>query len=158
MTTLDKIQDQAFEFLQSNKLGVIATVNREHRPQAATMHYFVEKKGDGWCLYFATRASTRKFTNLESNPNIAIVVGTVMDRATLQMEGIARMLSNEEVGQVFDDKEKRSFFEFMQADEKDPFFQIEGLNFRVFKVDISWARFMFFDEVEQHEVFKQIIP
>jgi len=157
MTTYtSKLKQDAIEFLKTNRLGVVATVNSERRPECATVHYFFDE--DSWAIYLITRDSSRKYKNMIENPNVAFVVGTEMGRSTIQIEGMAHIIDKEETEEFIKKSHVLKLVDNMVGDKTDPFFDFTGSDFKIFHIRISWARMMFFDKATRREFFEQIIP
>lgn len=151
-----KIKDQAINFLKNNFLVVIATVSPEGKPEAATIHYFID---DHLNFCFITRRHTRKFINLQKNPNTAFVVGTILAPNTLQAEGIATFLEKKEDIEKFvvDIKDRPELQNLYSGPIFDPTFpKVLGLDLVVIKVDINWMRWMTLNK-DRHEEYFQII-
>ena len=83
------------DFLNNEKIGVVATVNSEGKPEAATM---VISQTDDLSLIFQTPNHYRKYKNLKKNPHVAITFGFNIDEfTTVQYEGVAREAGGEEI-------------------------------------------------------------
>jgi pyridoxine/pyridoxamine 5'-phosphate oxidase len=80
------------EFVRAAKLGVVATVDAEGRPEAALVDLAVTDDGE---VLFDTKAAARKVVNLGGNPRVALVVGWA-DRVSVQAEGDAEVLAGAE--------------------------------------------------------------
>ena len=65
-----KFSNDEIKFLLSNDSCRIATVSPDNKPHITPVSYIYDK---GF-FYFATDYKTKKFKNLQHNPNIAIVV------------------------------------------------------------------------------------
>jgi general stress protein 26 len=154
---MNPTKEDALNFLRQNKLCVIATVNSEGRPEAATINYFVDAKMN---FYFVTRKHTRKFANLLKNKNVAIVVGTVPGTSTLQCEGTGELLESES-----DIKEFMSALSdrpdilaiYSGTDPASTFAKVPGSDFAIFKVYFTWMRWMDYDLNKHEEIYRQII-
>lgn len=72
-------------FLREQPWAVAASVAADGGPQAAVIGVVVSDDGE---LFFDTRATSRKFTNLTRDPRIALVLGWD-DARTVQYEGRA---------------------------------------------------------------------
>lgn len=91
---VDNIQkEEVLKYLKSKKIAVVATVNKNNTPHAATIYYYVD---DHFNFFFATNSTTRKVENILNNPNVALVVGTENEPVTVQVEGVAKALTGEE--------------------------------------------------------------
>ncbi|MDE2311547.1 MAG: pyridoxamine 5'-phosphate oxidase family protein [Patescibacteria group bacterium] len=79
-------------FIKSQKLAVLATVNQKSGPEAAVIEF---GQTDDLEIIFDTLTSYRKYKNLSENSKVAIVVGWDND-VTIQYEGEAVELAGEE--------------------------------------------------------------
>ena len=77
-----------YEFLNSHRWAVQASVNPDHGPQAALVGFAVTPELEP---VFDTLDTTRKVLNLRENQKIGFVIGGWLDRdeRTVQYEGIA---------------------------------------------------------------------
>ena len=83
------------QYIASQILGVIATVNQDNNPQAALVAL---TEVDTLGLIFGTYNTSRKYRNILKNPHIAVVFGNSPEEAiTVQYEGIAEELSGVEL-------------------------------------------------------------
>lgn len=93
MGTMDK-QTIIIDYIESQPLGIIATVGKEGKPEAALVG--VTEVGN-LELVFGTPNTSRKYQNLKENSHVALVIGTDATEAiTVQYEGEAEELSGEE--------------------------------------------------------------
>lgn len=83
--------EKVFRFLDGEKLGVLATVDVNGRPEAALMGVAVTPELE---LIFDTVNSSRKYPNLKQNPRVAFVIGCNSE-ITVQYEGMASELQGE---------------------------------------------------------------
>jgi general stress protein 26 len=83
--------DEVFKFLDSEKLGVLATIGEDGAPEAALMGVVATAELE---LIFDTVKSSRKYPNLKNNPRVAFVIGCSTE-VTVQYEGIAEELAGE---------------------------------------------------------------
>lgn len=81
-----------YDFISKRKLGVIATVTSDGKPEAAVMEVAVTPSLE---LIFDTPNTSRKYTNLKQNPHVAFAFGWE-EWDTVQYEGIAQELSGKE--------------------------------------------------------------
>ena len=91
MIDSEKIK-KAEEFIQDHNLMVLATVTPAHLPGSSVMGFAL---GENLEIYFGTHNTSRKWQNLQKNPNVALVIGWEEGK-TLQYEGQAKELSEEE--------------------------------------------------------------
>src|SRR3989344_3702571 len=81
-------------FMQANILTIISTVDiSANKPESAVIA-FAQK--DNFELIFGTPNTTRKYRNLQKNPNVSFVIGWDSDTGTVQYEGIAKELFGKE--------------------------------------------------------------
>jgi hypothetical protein len=85
--------DDAFCFLRSKRLAVIATTHANDAPEAALIGFAFDAFVG---LVFDCAASSRKAQNLRRQPLAALVIGWD-DETTLQMEGVASELAGDEL-------------------------------------------------------------
>lgn len=150
-TNQEDMQVQILEYIKNHDLAVVSTVNEKHKPQAATVGYFFDEDNT---FYFMTRTSTRKVANIKANPNVAIVVGTMMSPNTVQMEGEAQILNS---GQ---DEFKALLVKFagLKILYNGPFLKLEGIDFVIIKVKINWLRWLDYNNLTHKEEFFQLFP
>lgn len=82
----------ALAFLKRHKTGVIATAGHDNVPHASAIHYYAD---DDFNMYFLTLPSSRKYQALSAHPQVAFT--TIRDDApqTIQIEGMAKDISND---------------------------------------------------------------
>ena len=82
---------EVFRFMDSERLGVLATATNSGQPQAALMGFAVTPDLE---IIFDTVRTSRKYPNLKANPRVAWVVGCTAE-VTVQYEGEAEELEGE---------------------------------------------------------------
>lgn len=153
METVDAhTKQQALAFVRKNKLAVISTVSIEGKPEAATILYYCD---NDFNFFFLTRNDTRKVVNLTSNKHVAIVIGTELGPSTMQMEGIAERVSAVEAQNEF--IKELSKDSILNALYYGPFLNLTGINFSLYKVTITWARWLTLDLKNMREAYFQIV-
>ena len=80
-----------YQFIQHQKLAVLATCTGEVGPEAAVVGIAVTRELE---IVFDTVTSSRKYVNLQHNPHVALVIGWD-NETTVQYEGIAAELNGE---------------------------------------------------------------
>lgn len=80
-----------YEFMEGERLGVLATVSEDGTPEAALMGIAATPQLE---LIFDTLNSTRKYANIQKNPRVAFVIGCSSE-ISVQYEGIAAELSGD---------------------------------------------------------------
>ena len=93
--------EEVFQFMNRERLAVLATVAENGQPEAALMGFAVTPELE---LVFDTVKGSRKYPNLKKNPRVAWVIGCTTE-VTVQYEGIAEELEGEELA-----KYKRPYF------------------------------------------------
>ena len=91
-----KSREQIYEFINSYKIGVLATVNPGGLPNGALIGFGLTKDLE---LIIGTDNSTRKYKNMQANPHVAFTVGGAT-LETVQLEGTARELGPDEMAVV----------------------------------------------------------
>jgi uncharacterized pyridoxamine 5'-phosphate oxidase family protein len=79
-------------------LGVISTVNAEGKPQSAVIGIGYTPEFE---IVFGTFNTTRKYKNIQTNPDVALVIGWD-DGRTVQYAGVAKELDPNEIQLVRD--------------------------------------------------------
>lgn len=120
--------DTVKQFLAEFDDCVIATVNADGKPEAATVGFSHDEK---MCIVVGTNGKTRKAVNLETNQSIALVVGFEGVR-TLQFEGIAKQLSQQELSSRLEQHFKK--IPSVRSFSKDS-------NQRYYLITPTWLRF-----------------
>lgn len=93
--------DEVFQFMNKERLAVLATAGETGQPEAALMGFAVTPELE---IIFDTVKSSRKYPNLKRNPRVAWVIGCTTE-VTVQYEGIAQELEGEELA-----KYKKTYF------------------------------------------------
>lgn len=76
--------------LKDNIYAIVSTVNQAGHPESALVGMSHTPSGE---IVFATNENTRKIENLKLNSNIALVVGSGVDKMiSVQIEGVARII------------------------------------------------------------------
>lgn len=90
-----QIKEKIKNLLKNTQITVISTINSDHgRPQSAAMAF---AEMDDLSLIFGTSNQTRKYKNLQKNQNVSFVIGWSKETGSVQYEGVARELHDEEV-------------------------------------------------------------
>jgi nitroimidazol reductase NimA-like FMN-containing flavoprotein (pyridoxamine 5'-phosphate oxidase superfamily) len=108
-----KFSDNEIKFLLSNEGCRIATVSRDNTPHITPVSYIFE---DGF-FYFATDYNTRKYKNLKTNPNVALVVdiySSVNNRAVIVQGKVTIIEQGKEFQKLYDNFNTR--FEWVRID------------------------------------------
>lgn len=152
-------REKTLNYLKEHSLCVIATANMQGEPEAATINYFVD---DDFNLFFITRKDTRKHANLLANPRVAIVVGTEPEPHTVQLQGDAVFLENEDELKAFSDAlelRPELFQLYFASMRRHPIFpRAQESDVSIIRVDIRWLRWLDYDAAAMTEEYHQIIP
>ena len=153
MEDKEGLKRRAFGFLNEKEVAVISTISENNEPTAATILFSID---DDFNFYFITRRQTRKFKNIQTNKNEAIVVGTELEPGTIQMQGEAQLLEGNEAEKFFKEisKNKKDLLKLYYG----PYLLVPGLDFAIFKVKINWMRHLRLDLEKMIEEYHQIIP
>lgn len=82
------------EYISANPIAVVSTTNDKSVPHAAAVYVCVDEDCH---VYFTTKKDTRKFDNLVANPSVALTIVRPADNSTLQAEGKASIVKDNEV-------------------------------------------------------------
>jgi general stress protein 26 len=149
----EAIKQEALDFLKKHIFAVVASITGDNMPNAATVLYHID---DDMNLFFMTRKETRKFENLMTNGRVAAVVGLGDGPGTVQMEGVARLVEKGEDG-------LDAFFEHIERNAKlkelyyGPFLLLPGIDLVVFRVQLSWMRYLHVNTDTQTEEYYRIV-
>lgn len=89
--TQQALPEVVSDFLKANRLAVIATVSPDNIPEAALLYYGYDEKLHIVCCTFST---SRKFNNIKTNKNVALVIGHELSAVELQIEGKTRIITD----------------------------------------------------------------
>ena len=136
-----EIKKLVLDFVKKRKFAVLSTVTPEGLPEAALIEF---GETDELELIFETMATYRKYTNLQLNNRVALVIGWE-EAITVQYEGIAHELSGEELK-----KYQQYFYKKNPRAER----WEEHPGSRVFKVVPTWIKYGDFgvDPWQIHEI------
>lgn len=110
MTASGGALERARDFIAKNRAGVIATVSDNGVPHAAIIYCVVQ---DDLSLYFSTRVESRKYINLVSNPEVAMVFSNENTMETLQLTGRVSRINDVKL-------EQEIFHDLMQIRYNEP--------------------------------------
>lgn len=78
-------------FLDSHKVGILATSSKQGVPHAATMYFVI---GPNFEIYFVTRQQTTKHSNLSENPQAALAIFDAATQTTVQAMGVVEEITD----------------------------------------------------------------
>jgi general stress protein 26 len=89
-----KIYQKVFEFLNQHEIGILSTIHVDKvAPESAVVGF---GNTQGLELIFGTSTTTRKYANLQKNPQVCLVIGWSSTTGSLQYEGVAHEMGREE--------------------------------------------------------------
>ena len=115
-------------FLAKHQFGVVATVTTEKHPEAAVVGVITMPD---LRIFFDTSNVSRKYQNILSNPNIALVVGWDNEQ-TAQVEGTARVPTGNELNELLN----VYFQSFPDGRERQSWPDIAYV-----VIDVSWVKY-----------------
>jgi len=86
MSTHTPSQKHALEFLHTQKIAVLSTVDKHSVPHGAAIYFVVD---NDFRFYFLTTTGTAKYANIAANPNVSLVIADDYQQTTVQVMGIA---------------------------------------------------------------------
>lgn len=88
------IKSKIQEFFKLNNLCVISTIHTDgHGPESAVVAF---SETEDLKIIIGTSNESRKYKNIQSNPNVSLVIGWNSELGTIQYEGVARELTPDE--------------------------------------------------------------
>jgi len=87
-------REEVLNFLKEEEICVLATANKDAKPEAAVM-VFVAR--DDFSFWLFTDERTRKLANLRENSQASLVIGGFGGGPTVQTDGEVTILEGEEV-------------------------------------------------------------
>jgi general stress protein 26 len=136
-----EVKNKILAFLGKHSLTVISTIDvGMEKPESAVIAF---AETDTLELIFGTSNMSRKYANIKKNPNVSFVIGWDGAVGTVQYEGVAKELSQEE-------SEKYADIQTAKNPAAKKFTQREDQ--RYFLVTPTWIRFTDNIENQIHEV------
>jgi len=83
---LTEERERILDFLKKHEIGVLATVDPNGEPSAATIYFTVD---DNLNISFLTKTGTKKHDNLKRHNHAMLVVSEAQTQTTVQIKGIA---------------------------------------------------------------------
>ncbi len=126
-----QIKQRMFEFLSKNELGVVSTIHsNKNTPESAVVGF---GNNEALELIFGTSNTTRKYRNLQANPAVSFVIGWTSEAGTVQYEGSAKELSQDEA---------MSYVDLLIQKNVDNKKYVNAADQRYFLVKPTWIRFL----------------
>jgi uncharacterized pyridoxamine 5'-phosphate oxidase family protein len=120
---------EVFDFLDSQMLGEVATLDQSGQPQVATVAF---SQTDDLKIIIGTDENSRKSQNIENDSRVAFVATDPAQRYTVQLDGKAKRLTTQEF-----DEYAEAHFEKLPASA--PFRDVKGQCY--FLITPHWLRF-----------------
>jgi nitroimidazol reductase NimA-like FMN-containing flavoprotein (pyridoxamine 5'-phosphate oxidase superfamily) len=125
-------KEEILHFLRENPI-MSAAVNSPEMPISTVLLFAID---DDYTVYFAAKKGSYKVNALEKNPKISMS-DWVLNQMLVQMSG--------EVTQIGDDLAREALDKLAEAVTKvedfwPPILRIEGDEYQVFKVKVTWVR------------------
>ena len=86
-------KEDVLEFIKKHDLAVISTVGSDNKPQAAVLEF---GELDDFTIIIDMLNTSRKYKNLQTNPNAAVVIGWDKN-ITVQIDGTAYELAGQKL-------------------------------------------------------------
>lgn len=86
-------------FLQTQRLATISTIDEQGKPHGAVVYFSLDDKG---MINIATTKKSHKATNIANNSAVALVVTSEEQAKTVQIEGTAKIVTaaTEKIGVI----------------------------------------------------------
>ena len=132
-------KEKILSVLSKYTLGVLSTTTSDSLPESALVGFAETKDLE---LVFGCFYTTRKYKNLQSNQNVAFVVGGDDDK-TIQYEGVVRELFG-------DEKDKYVAFHIQKKPSFEKYAKMPGNCY--FFVEPKWIRYVDLNKNENWEI------
>lgn len=129
---------EILNFILQHDLCVLSTINQENLPEAAVIKFAITNDFE---IIFNTYNTYRKYKNMQSNPNVAVVIGGEKG-ITIQYEGKVVELDKKELEKyqsIFHQKHSKSHWHTHPQT-------------RFFKIIPKWLRYSDVRDFEKREI------
>jgi general stress protein 26 len=137
---MDK-RDKVLQFLKSERFCVLATADKNSKPEAAMVCFFVK---DHLSILLYTDPRSRKAKNLKENRQVSLVIYNLEKKVEIQTDGQATILEGDEA------QKAREYILSIDPGQK-PHMKKRPVIFILFKP--NWIRYCDFS-VEPDEIFE----
>jgi len=134
-------REKVLEFLKSERFCVLATANKNSKPEAAIVCFFTK---DDFSILLYTDSKSRKAKNLKENSQASLVISDLGKKIEVQIDGKATILENKEA------QKAKEFILALNPSQK-PHMEKRPVVFLQFKPD--WIRYCNFRK-ELNEIFE----
>jgi len=119
------------EFLKKHTLCVISTIHADDESPESALIAFAEK--DNLEIIFGTSNLSRKYKNIQKNNNVSLVIGWDSKLGTIQYEGVAEEVPDEQSGE---------YAALQTAKNPNSKKFVDKVDQRYFVVTPTWIRFI----------------
>jgi len=147
----NQLLTDAFSYLSQQTMGVISTVAQDNVPESASVNYFLDKD---WKIYIITNKDSRKVQNIRQNNRVSFVVGVPQIPHTAQIQADAQVIES-------DNSEYDIAYQKLKDSkvlDRNPIYSAFGSNYVILRLNITWLRWLFFEEGTGKEVYTVLIP
>ncbi|MDR3547719.1 MAG: pyridoxamine 5'-phosphate oxidase family protein [Candidatus Pacebacteria bacterium] len=152
---MDKdVRGAAFDFLASQKTGVLSTLSPAGTPRARLVYYACDGM---FAVYFITLANTRKAEDLAAHPQAAFTVSSEAVPQTVQIEGTVEDVTERSII----DPVLVELFKHLNSNTAygAPLMHFDRADIRFYKLTPSWVRYGDFTSGHHtDEVLEEILP
>lgn len=85
-------QRRIFDFIDSNRAGVLASVDSEDMPHATVIYHVINETD--FSISFLTKKETRKYSNLIHNKHVMLVIFDATSQTVVQVVGQAHEITD----------------------------------------------------------------
>ncbi len=152
-----ELTEEAQDFLLSQRVMVLSTVDPDGGPHAATVFYYL-RPDRSFVFYFFSHSLTQKSQNLKMNNRAALTIFTQIDPVIVQAKGIVMPVEDEKEANMAISKLTDISVTSSQW-YSPPISKIKAGELKVFKVKVDWLRYADFRGLTgTPPPFHQIIP
>lgn len=135
--------ESVMSFIKSNRIAVIATVAPNNIPEAALVYYGSDSKLH---IFLCTYDKSRKFQNIKSNNQVALVIGEESKAVVLQLQGTAKIITDKSQKAEMMDKYAKKATENQEAIYFPPLLSLSvDSPMEFIEITIEWFKFSIFE-------------
>lgn len=140
------------EFTHKDPTLTLSTCGPDGQPHSAILYFALDEELN---ICFFTKEETQKSKDMQQNPKVALLLQNVAEQQALQMEGVARQLTETAEAHAAFDLLMKALSD--SIDWPPPAGKIDAGDVVLYKVDVKWARLDHFKGHDRY-VFTQLIP
>lgn len=146
----EEVKKTVTTYLKEQSLGVIATINPDNTPEAATVNYLYQDLRN---IYVLSHTHSRKVQNIKNNQSIAFVIGTTLDLHTVQIQGKATIIAQNET------PFQELLMQFLQIRSLyyAPLLKIPDANYVIIHISITWLRWLEYNEYSKNVFYTTVL-